>query len=125
MLSVFPDLLYPFFAPTLLRVVVACFFFYVAYQQYARRQEIAAVQFSAFVPLAIIFHLLVGAMFLFGYYTQVAAMVAIAGLVVGWWLNRKHPSVVILPNSTVFLLIAVCASFILSGPGAWGRDLPL
>lgn len=129
MLNIFPELLYPFFAPALLRAAMAIVFFYVAYQQYQQRQNISALQLPIvgrnFVWLAIIFHAVVGAMFLLGYYTQAAAIVAILGLLAGWWLNRRHPSMIILPNSTVLLLIVVSVSLLISGAGAMAQDLPL
>ena len=130
MLNPFPELLvYSFFAPTLLRVAVALAFLYIAYMQYLRRTQISALHFPIvgqnFAWFAIAFHTIVGVALLVGYYTQVAAIVAIAGLVKGWWLNKRYPSVVIVPTSTILLLLVICLSLLLSGAGALAFDVPL
>lgn len=129
MLTPFPDLLYPFFAPTLLRAMLALVFFYVAYSQYKLRGAIAPVaplgMGIAFVWLAATFHIAVGAALLVGYYVQIAAIAAAVGLAKGWWYNRQYPNIVILPNSTVLVLIVVAVSLVISGAGALAQDLPL
>ena len=132
MLNSFPQLLvFSFFAPTLLRVAVALFFFYIAYKQYGRRHEIARLRFPIvgrgvwIALLAVGFHTAIGAMLFFGYYTQVGALLGSVGLLKGWWLNKRYPSVVILPNSAILALLALCLSLLLTGAGALAVDLPL
>jgi len=132
MLNPFPQLLdFAFFAPLLLRVAVAVVLFYVAYQQYRNRDKIAKLPLpivgrnSWWCAVSIIFHTVVGALLLFGYYTQIAALLAIVGCIKGLWLNHRHPSVVILPNSAVILLLVICLSLLLTGAGALAIDLPL
>jgi len=132
MLNPFPDLLaLGFFAPTIVRVVAGAFFLYVAYMQYQRRDEISKLNFpiigqgAQFAWLAVAFHAVVGAMLFFGYYTQIAALLGAIGLLKGLWLNRRFPSMVILPRSTILILIAICLSLLLSGAGAFAFDLPL
>ena len=131
MLNPFPTLLYlTFFAPTLLRVAAALVFFYVAYTQYRHHDEISRLPFpviggAQFIWLAAIFHIAVGSMLLFGYYTQIASLLAIVGLIKGLWLNRRYPSVVILPNSTILLLLVICLSLLITGAGAFAFDIPL
>jgi uncharacterized membrane protein YphA (DoxX/SURF4 family) len=129
MLNTFPGLLYPFFAPLILRALVGLVFLYIAYGQYRHREKISALNIlivgKSFTALAIIFHVLVGGMLLFGYYTQIAAILAIIGLFKGWWLNRRYPSVVILPSSTIVVVIVICLSLLVSGAGALAQDLPL
>ena len=102
--------------------------FYLAYQQYARRKEIAALRPSigaSFTLAAIVFNTLVGLTLVFGYYTQIGALLALLGQAYGLWANKRYPSVVILPNSTVILLIVMALSLLLSGAGAFAQDLPL
>ncbi len=128
MLNIFPGLLIPFLAPTLLRVAAAAVLLYLAYQQYKRRKEIAALRPSTgevFTWGAVAFNTALGAILLFGLYTQGAALLAALGQFYGLWLNKKYPSVVILPNSTVILLIVILLSLVLSGAGAFAQDLPL
>lgn len=129
MLNPFPDLLaLGFVAPTLLRLAVAVALFYLAYKQYARRQEIAALRPSVGASLtwgAIVFNTLAGLMLVVGYYTQVAALLVVLGEAYGLWANKRYPSVVILPNSAVILLIVIALSLLLSGAGAFAQDLPL
>lgn len=128
MLSDFPALLYPFLAPTVLRTAVALVLFYLAYKQFARRQEIAVLRpqmGKLFTWLAVFFNVVLGSMLLFGYHTQVAAMLASLGQLYGLWANKRWPSVVILSNAAVVLTIVILISLIISGPGAFARDLPL
>jgi uncharacterized membrane protein YphA (DoxX/SURF4 family) len=133
MLNPFPELLYvsQFFAPTLLRVAVGVTFFYLAYTQYRRRDEIAELELPIFgrnswwYVLSIIFNMVVGAMLFFGFYTQIAALLGMVGCLKGLWLNRRHPEVVILSNGTVVLLVVILFSLFLTGAGAFAFDLPL
>lgn len=126
MLNTFPQLLtYSFFAPTLLRLTVAFIVFYLAYQQWRMRVEIAHVRTFAFPTLSIIFNVCVGGALFLGYRTQIAALLAITGFLIGLWLNRRHPHIVIVPSSTVIVLIVVCTSLIFTGAGAFAMDLPL
>lgn len=121
--------MFSIFAPTLLRLALACALFYVAYMQYHHRRQISAMQFPLvghnFVAPAIAFHVLVGAMLLFGYYTQIAALLAIVGFTKGVWLNKRYPSVAFLPNSTVYVLIVGAVSLLFTGAGAFAFDIPL
>ena len=126
MLNTFPQLLtYGFFAPTILRLTVAIVLFYLAYQQWRRRVEIAHVRAFVFPTLSIAFNLLIGIGLFLGYHTQIASLLAIAGFVIGLWLNRRHPHIVILPNSTVIILMVVSISLLLTGAGALAMDVPL
>ena len=132
MLNPFPSLLiFGFFAPTLLRITAALVFFYLAYMQYQRRGEITKLNFPLvgknnwWYIVSFIFNTIIGAMLLFGCYTQIAAILGICGQLKGLWLNRRFPSVVILSNGTVVLLIIICLSLLVSGAGAFAMDLPL
>lgn len=126
MLNTFPQLLtYGFFAPTILRLTVAIVLLYLAYQQWRMRVEIAKVRTFVFPTLSIIFNALVGAGLFLGYCTQIAALLAIAGFGIGIWLNRRYPHIVIVPTSTVVILIVACISFLLTGAGAFAMDIPL
>ncbi len=132
MLNAFPDLLiFQTLAPTIIRVAVALTFFYVAYAQFGRREEIAqmrfpvvgAVSWAAWV--SIIFFVVVGAMFLFGYATQIAAVITVAALIKCFILKKYYPRLIPLSRSSLLLLIAMCLSLLVSGAGALAQDLPL
>lgn len=116
---------YSFFAPTLLRITVALVLFSLAYQQWQRRSEIAHLRSVGFPALSIIFNVVVGAALFVGYYTQPAALCAIAGFCIGLWANRRYPQVVIIPGSTVVVLIVILISILFTGAGAFAFDLPL
>jgi hypothetical protein len=126
MLNTFPNLLtYGFFAPTILRLLVATVLFYLAYQQWVKRVEISKVRSFVFPTLSIIFNAIVGVGLFFGYLTQIAALLAIVGFGIGIWLNRRHPHIVIISTATVIILIVICASLLLTGAGAFAMDVPL
>ena len=81
MLNPFPELLvYGFFAPTLLRIAAGLVFLYIAYKHYTRREMFAEIDFPLvgrgvwIVWFAIFVEAAVGAMLVFGYYTQIAAL---------------------------------------------------
>lgn len=132
MLTIFPELLvYGFFAPTIIRLAVAAALAYVAYKQYARRSEIGRLRFpivgqGEWIPIAMaLFHAVLALLFFFGYYLQLACLIAIIGFIKGLWLNQRYPHVRILSTVTVLLLLAMCLSLLLSGAGALAQDLPL
>ena len=99
--------------------------FYLAYEQWRKRSEIAHLRSAGFPAISIVFNLLVGAALFVGYYTQPAALCAIAGFCVGLWMNRRYKQVVIIPSSTVVVLIVVLVSILFTGAGAFAFDLPL
>ena len=132
MLNTFPHLLVlGFYAPMIIRVAVALAFFYVAYAQFGRREEIEQMSFpvvgetSLASWVSIIFHIIVGAMLLFGYYTQIAAILSILALIKSFILKKYYPHLIPLSRSSLLLLIAMCLSLLLSGAGALAQDLPL
>src|SRR6185436_3220863 len=118
MLNTFPELLsYGFFAPALLRICVALSLFYLAYMQFGRRAEIVKARIPGFPALSVIFNTLVGLSITFGYYTQIAVIAAIAGFVVGIYMNYRYKHIVILPTSTIIVLIVICLSLLVTGAG--------
>ncbi len=130
MLNPFPDfLIFGFFAPTILRITVALVLFYIAYRQYQNSERIAQLEIALlgknFAPFAIAYHVFVGLMLFFGAYTQVGALLAIAGFVKGLWLNKRYPNVAFLPNSTIYVLIVVSVALLFTGAGALAFDIPL
>lgn len=132
MLNTFPHLLdYAFFAPTIIRIAVSLVLLYVAYSSYARQSEIAQMRFpivgqtKAASWISVTFYAAVGAMLLFGYYTQIAAIFALVALVKSFILKKQYPRLIPLSQITMLLLAAMCLSLLLSGAGAVAYDLPL
>jgi hypothetical protein len=119
MLNPFPDLLmFGFFAPTIVRVVAALILLYGARAHWAARER------GGHSLLFAVAHGVIGLMLLFGYYTQLAALAGLVGVVGSFiWPLRTH--VPPLPRSTSILLIAIFVSLLLSGAGAFAFDLPL
>ena len=132
MLNTFPNLLvFGFFAPTLLRVAVACLFFYAAYSAYKHRDAAARLRFPIIgeAPWAGGFTTLIyavfGFMLFFGYYTQIAALFAGLTSIKGMLFCKRYPPLFPYPRSTYVLLLAICLSLLVSGAGAFAYDLPL
>lgn len=132
MLNPFPDLLsYGFFAPTLLRLMVGLVFLWGAYAQFERRKELAQLRFPIvgggawIIWLSVLAHALIGAMLLFGYYTQIAAILGAVGGIKGVVLAKKYPRLFILCRLEYAFIIVICASLLLTGAGAFAFDLPL
>lgn len=132
MLNIFPDLLtYSFFAPTLLRVVVAGVFLYVAYTVYRHRAQAAHTSLPLVgvqpwvTPFAIAVYAAIGAMLLVGYYTQLAA---ILGAVAAWkeiFWGKRMGALFPFSRMEAVLLFAICVSLLLTGAGALAFDLRL
>lgn len=132
MLNTFPDLLaFGFFAPTLLRIAAALVFFYGAWAQYSRLAELSHVSLPVvgrsptIIWLSIAVHAVIGAMLFFGYYTQIAALLAILGCIKGLVWAKKYPRLFPLCRVDYALVLVICLSLLLSGAGAFAQDLPL
>ncbi len=132
LLNPFPQLLtYSFSAPTLLRVMGACMFAYLAYTHYQRRGSVGMRRFPVLGDAPWVIWVAVGIEtatalgLFFGYYTQYAA---IAGAIVALknivW-RGAYPGFFILPRSTALLLLAITLSLLLTGAGAFAFDIPL
>lgn len=132
MLNPFPDLLVlSFFAPTILRLMLALVFLGGAYAQWRRTEELAQLRLPLIgggawvVRLSIAAHLAIGVMFLFGYYTQIAAL---GGLVAGLkgivWATR-YPRFFPLRRLEYVFILAISLSLLISGAGGFAFDLPL
>ena len=131
MLNTFPQLLYPFYAPLILRAGVAIAFAVVAYLQWSRAAELSQTRMpivgrlGGWVWLSIVAHVVVALMLLFGYYTQIAALVgALMALKSAYW-SRQYPLVFPLSRTANLLLLLICLSLVVSGAGALARDIPL
>ncbi len=121
MLNVFPGLLIPFLAPTLLRLAVALGFGFTAWAHFARRREVKSV----WLWPAIVGEVAVTVSLFLGTFTQVAALVALV-LCIGFAVYaKKCPRAVPMCRGEYILLAIISLSLILSGAGAFAQDLPL
>jgi uncharacterized membrane protein YphA (DoxX/SURF4 family) len=132
MLTIFPELLvFGFFAPTIIRVAAAIAFAIAALVQWQRRETIANLRLPLIgknpgvVWLSVAFHALVALMLLFGYYTQIAALLGVLGCLKSLWLLKHYPALIPYSRSTLLLLAAMLLSLMVSGAGALAQDLPL
>ncbi len=133
MLNPFPGLLmYSFFIPLLLRVVVAVFFVYLAQHMVRNRKNIEAtklplvgrpkewiVYVSVFVTLLTAFLLFVGMK------TQWAALLAIVISLKQAFVLRRFASLRPFSTATYILLVVLSFAILISGAGAFAFDLPL
>lgn len=132
MLNPFPELLFlGFFAPTLLRVAAAVLFFYYAYTHFHNKEALSRTRFPVFgagawiIWFSIVVEVAVAAGLLFGYGTQLAALLgALIGLKGMVWAG-KFPTYFVLSRGASFLLLVICLSLMVTGAGALAMDLPL
>lgn len=122
MLTPFPGLLtLGFLAPTILRLAVALGIGFTSWAHYARRNEIKSV----WLWPAIIGEAAVAASLVFGIFTQVAALVALV-LCIGFAVYAKQCArAVPLCRGEYILLAVISLSLMLTGAGAFAKDLPL
>ncbi|MEI7719678.1 MAG: hypothetical protein WCI89_00510 [bacterium] len=133
MLNPFPHLLnYGFFAPTLLRVTVACLMFFIAQQAWLGAKTIAAIPFPLVgktkpwvIHIAAGITALVGLTLFFGYNTQWAALVGILIAIKLTYFRKQLGQTIGLPVLAYAFLVILCASLLLTGAGALAFDLPL
>jgi uncharacterized membrane protein YphA (DoxX/SURF4 family) len=132
MLNTFPDLLnYSFFAPTLLRIMVALVFIAGAYAQYKRREELSKLHFPIvgsgrwIIWLSILAHAAIGFMLFFGYYTQIAALLGAAGGIKGIVYAKHYPRLFAFCRLEYAFIVVICLSLLFTGAGAFAADLPL
>lgn len=107
-----------FIAPALVRIAAAGVIIYGGYTLWQNRGTSQAAAVLAFA------HFVIGAMLLFGYYVQYAALAGVIGIGISLIIPSLFPAKR-LSRTTSILLLAICASLLLSGAGAFAFDLPL
>jgi len=133
MLNTFPQLLtYGFFAPMILRIVVAVSFFYIAYAQAARRKEISATGFpfigrpdQTLVLISALIVALTGLALFFGWHTQLAALLGLIICLKHAVFAKKYPRAIPLCRLEYIYLFVILLTLLISGAGAFAMDLPL
>jgi hypothetical protein len=133
MVNTFPDLLtYSFFAPTILRMLVALSFFYIAYAQAARRKEIAHVKVpilghlnQGWVLLSSCIIGLTGIALFLGWHTQLAAIVGAVVVLKHAIYAKKYPRLIPLCRLEYVYLFVILLTLLISGAGVFAIDVRL
>ena len=114
MLSIFPEILFlsPF-AALFLRVAAGAVFGYAASRHIAQGDLLSRGVGGIEIICAVLLFA--------GLYTQPAAILGIALFLV----HASIPRLRVVPVSAGFLLLTICISLLLTGPGAFAFDLPL
>jgi uncharacterized membrane protein YphA (DoxX/SURF4 family) len=117
MLNPFPDLLiYSAMAPFILRVVLGFVYLDIGIMNFKKSGNFKLIGVVE----------IIGAIMLFlGFYTQIAAIIFI--VIAGTSLYIEYKDAAVLRRDLAFylLLLAISVSLLLSGAGAYARDLPL
>jgi uncharacterized membrane protein YphA (DoxX/SURF4 family) len=132
MLNPFPSLLtYALFAPTLLRIVAAVAFAWMAYRQWRGRDALSTIHFPVvgkgvwIVWASILANTIAAVGLLLGYGTQWAALLgALLALKSAVW-DHRYPTFFPLSRVASLLLLVLCLSLLLSGAGALAFDIAL
>jgi len=133
-LNPFPSLLlYAFYAPFLLRLIVAVVFIEFGFAKLTKDKSAKAEFFEKIglkpgATYVIVFgaiELLAGAMLLVGFYTQIAALVAGLILLATMIIKAKHADYLASPARYYFILFVICLSLLMTGAGAFALDTPL
>jgi hypothetical protein len=114
MLSLFPQILFlaPFSA-LLIRLTIAVILVLCAWAHISRPQTSARIIGVLEIAAA-------GALFV-GAWTQAVALVVAISIVIGFFF----PQIRVFPRSTMYLVIVLCISVLVTGAGAFALDLPL
>ena len=134
MLNPFPELLmYSFFAPLVLRVVLGLIFLDLGVLKFRGERERWLASFEAlrlrpadfFLTLYGLLQIAGGIMLIIGFWTQVAALAFV--IFTGIELYVEWQAREILKRDMVFYLLAfvISLSLLLSGAGAYAIDIPL
>jgi len=134
MLNTFPSLLtYSFFAPTLLRIVAGFTLLYIGYSQAKNRKAIIQEirqnigwhfdQTLIFIAVLVVFAL--GLALIVGWYTQIAAIIAILFFLKQMIVAKKYKAAAPLCRLDYFYLIVILLTLLVTGAGAFAFDLPL
>ena len=133
-LNPFPSfLLYAFYAPFILRLIIAIVFIEFGFAKLTKDKAAKAKFFEriglkpgkTFVIVFGVIELVAGGMLLVGFYTQIAALVAgliLLGTIV---IKLKHADYLASPARYYFILLVICVSLLMTGAGAYALDTPL
>lgn len=134
MLNPFPELLtYSMLAPFLLRVVIGFIFLDLGLLKFKSERARWIASFEAlrlspadlFVALYGALQIIGGLMFLFGAYTQIAALFFVLSTGAELYIEWQAKEVLKRDMTFYLLLFVISLSLLLTGAGAYAIDLPL
>lgn len=134
MLNTFPELLnYSLLAPALLRLVLAFVLITIGIDTITKKRILFAAYFDSkqyplanFLPWKFgIAEIILGLFFFFGFFTQIASLIAIYILFCLFYIENRAEK--ILPHTSTFylIMIVIAISLLFTGAGAFAVDLPL
>lgn len=132
MLNPFPIQFLAILAYAILRVIVGLILVYLGILHIQRRYDLRHALILPFFPFGTltawcfgIAELIAGGMFIAGYYTQIAALVAIALSFTLIIFNKRFSSPYFPGKLFYLLLFAASLSLFITGAGAFAFDLPI
>ena len=132
MLNVFPIQFLSLFAYTILRIFVGIILVYLGLRHLRTRHELKEVFTLPYFPYGLFFvwylgivELVVGTMFLFGFLTQIAAILS-SLIALKFLIMHRRFSAPGIPGRIFYaLLLGASISLFITGSGALGFDLPI
>lgn len=132
MLNPFPIQFLALLAYFILRVIVGFVFLHLAYRHFKLRktlQPILVLPYFSFGKITtfvlIITELIIGIMFLVGFYTQIAALITIIMSLKMLVLRNKFITPHLPNRLTYLLLFGIGCSLFITGAGIFAFDLPI
>lgn len=130
LLNPFPIQFLALFAYLILRLFVGGLLIWFGHKHFSARSELKGAlrvrwwPFSGTTVLVLVgSELILGAMFVLGAYTQVAALLTIGLCLKMLFFRFRHPAIP--PRSFYVLLLAAALSLFITGAGALAIDLPI
>jgi uncharacterized membrane protein YphA (DoxX/SURF4 family) len=120
-------------SPTFLRLIVGCYFLYIAWFVSTEKDALMQIRGiplvghmqSWMIPVSVFFTGLIGALLIIGLQTGVAALVGIILCIKHWYGTRDYAQYLPFSKATYILLLALCLSLLITGPGLFAVDSPL
>lgn len=130
--SLFPELFaYQFFAPTVLRIVLGVILITYGARKCKKSPgltedtSLETKQAKLLVKATAVIEVIVGALLIIGFLTQLAVVVASLVFVINIIIKSRERTGFIRGYDFEIILLAVSLSLFLLGPGAFSIDLPL
>lgn len=121
--ALFPALLsYHFFAPLILRVILAITFIHFGKHKVRQSKEYVALKFGKTIGWL---EVILGALLLVGIYTQLVAILISIILIIQLLHKIKSKAFLTDGINYYLILLVIAISLILTGPGRFAFDLPL
>lgn len=127
MLSWWPDLFhFSSFAPTILRLALGGIFLFFGARELLKSRLLTEIGWPKIaIKIVGVWEFLIGFFLLIGLFTQMAALLAGLEILGYLFLKLKNKEKIPLPIDYLLIMLAVCISLILLGPGLLALDLPL